>query len=148
MRKSSILESFDCFFNKRPFTDWSINYEAKSEGISGNNSPYILPIFLISKDKLRNSLKADTEQYKKAEKILSDVTVLPFEGATDSYRYYRQTKLMLAHNLMEKKKYEQALTKINEAEIRPRNLGIGKPFEELINNDIENISNFLGHLVA
>ncbi|WP_121667468.1 AAA family ATPase [Mesonia aquimarina] len=67
--KSSILESFDCFFNKRPFTDWSINYEAKSEGISGNNSPYILPIFLIPKNKLRNSLKADIEQYKKAENL-------------------------------------------------------------------------------
>ncbi|GAA4271931.1 AAA family ATPase [Aquimarina gracilis] len=69
--KSSILESFDCFFNKKPFSDWSINYEAKSEGISGDNSPYILPVFLIPKDKLRNSLKADIEQYKKAE-VLSN----------------------------------------------------------------------------
>ena len=77
-------------------------------------------------------------QYKKAEHILSNINVLPFEGATDSYRYYRQTKLMLAYNLMNKKKYTQALSKIDEAEIRPRNLGVGKPFEELINNDLEN----------
>lgn len=67
--KSSILESLDCFFNKKPFTDWSINYEAKSEGTSGDNSPYILPVFLIHKDKLRNTLKADSEQYKKAEEL-------------------------------------------------------------------------------
>jgi ABC-type Mn2+/Zn2+ transport system ATPase subunit len=67
--KSSILESLDCFFNKKPFTDWSINYEAKSEGTSGDNSPYILPVFLIPKDKLRNTLKADSEQYKKAEEL-------------------------------------------------------------------------------
>ncbi|MET2983782.1 DUF5107 domain-containing protein [Aureibaculum conchae] len=96
-----------------------------------DNTNYIIGLDLAKTYMLNN-------QYKKAEKILSDITVLPFEGATDSYRYYRQTKLMLAHNLMEKKKFKQALTKINEAEIRPRNLGIGKPFEELINNDIEN----------
>ncbi|WP_233885878.1 AAA family ATPase [Tenacibaculum piscium] len=67
--KSSILESLDCFFNKKPFTDWSINYEAKSEGINKDNSPYILPLFLISKKELRKTLKADNEQYQKAEQL-------------------------------------------------------------------------------
>ena len=79
-----------------------------------------------------------TNQYKNAEKILSKITVLPFEGATDSYRFYRQTKLMLAYKLIQNKKYVQALKKIDEAEIRPRNLGVGKPFDAMINNDIEN----------
>lgn len=69
--KSSILESLDCFFNKKPFTDWSINFEAKAEGSSGENSPHIVPIFLIHKDKLRNTLKADQESYKNAA-LLSD----------------------------------------------------------------------------
>jgi AAA15 family ATPase/GTPase len=69
--KSSILESLDCFFNKKPFTDWSINFEAKAEGSSGENSPHIIPIFLIHKSKLRNILKADQESYKKAV-FLSD----------------------------------------------------------------------------
>lgn len=69
--KSSILESLDCFFNKKPFTDWSINFEAKAEGSSGENSPHIVPIFLIHKSKLRNTYKADQELYKKAS-LLSD----------------------------------------------------------------------------
>lgn len=69
--KSSILESLDCFFNKKPFTDWSINFEAKAEGSSGENSPHIVPIFLIHKSKLRNTYKADQDFYKKAN-LLSD----------------------------------------------------------------------------
>lgn len=67
--KSTILESLDCFFNKKPFTDWSINFEAKAEGSSGDNSPHIIPILLISKDKLRNSNKTDQELFKKAIKL-------------------------------------------------------------------------------
>lgn len=67
--KSSVLESLDCFFNKKPYTDWSINHEAKSEGITKDNSPYILPVFLIKKDRLRKNLKNDLEQYTKAEKL-------------------------------------------------------------------------------
>lgn len=69
--KSSILESLDCFFNKKTFTDWSINFEAKAEGSTGENSPHIVPIFLIHKSKLRNTYKADQELYKKAN-LLSD----------------------------------------------------------------------------
>jgi len=67
--KSSVLESLDCFFNKKPYTDWSINHEAKSEGITKENSAYIIPIFLIKKDRLRKSLKNDLEQFNKAEKL-------------------------------------------------------------------------------
>ena len=67
--KSSVLESLDCFFNKKPYTDWSINHEAKSEGITKDNSAYIIPVFLIKKDRLRKSLKNDLEQFNKAEKL-------------------------------------------------------------------------------
>jgi predicted ATPase len=69
--KSSILESLDCVFNKKPFTDWSINFEAKAEGSSGENSPHIIPIFLIQKSKLRNTIKADQNLFQKAS-LLSD----------------------------------------------------------------------------
>ncbi|MCG8883568.1 ATP-binding protein [Tenacibaculum finnmarkense] len=93
--KSSILEAFDCFFNKKPFTDWSINYEAKAEGVSGDNRPYILPFFLISKNKLRNTLNADVEQYKKAEK-LSEFLWSATEKAKDTSldEFYKQTKTL------------------------------------------------------
>jgi predicted ATPase len=69
--KSSILEALDCYFNKKSFTDWSINLEAKAEGSTGENSPHIVPIFLIKKDRLRNTYKLDQDQFKKAS-LLSE----------------------------------------------------------------------------
>lgn len=70
--KSSILEAIDYCFNKRGAGDWPINNEAKSEGgISGDNSPYIVPVFLIKKEKLRNELKPDNLNFEKA-KLLSN----------------------------------------------------------------------------
>lgn len=51
--KSSILDALDKFFNGG---DWSINVQAKSEGgISGDEkAPFIMPIFLVPRDTLRN----------------------------------------------------------------------------------------------
>lgn len=89
--KSSILESLDCFFNKKPFSDWSINFEAKAEGSTGDNSPHIIPIFLISKDKLRNSYKADQDLYKKAT-LLSD-----YMWSTTDYKNIETIKEFYSH---------------------------------------------------
>lgn len=69
--KSSILEALDFCFNKKGATDWPINNEAKSDGISGDNFPFIVPVFLIHKDKLRKENKSDAEHYLNA-KSLSD----------------------------------------------------------------------------
>lgn len=67
--KSSVLEALDCCFNKKGLSDWPVNNEAKSEGIGGDNNPYIVPVFLIHKKKLRKTLKAEAENYQKAEKL-------------------------------------------------------------------------------
>lgn len=69
--KSSILEALDFCFNKKGATDWPVNNEAKSDGISGDNFPFIVPVFLIHKNKLRKENKPDLEQYNNA-KSLSD----------------------------------------------------------------------------
>lgn len=69
--KSSVLEALDFCFNKKGATDWPVNNEAKSDGISGDNFPFIVPVFLIHKGKLRKENKSDAEQYKNA-KSLSD----------------------------------------------------------------------------
>jgi predicted ATP-dependent endonuclease of OLD family len=68
--KSSILEALDCALNSKNNQDWPINNEAKLEGgIGGSNIPFIAPVFLIQKSKLRNSRKDDTVQFDKAEKL-------------------------------------------------------------------------------
>lgn len=45
--KSSILESLNSFFNNKP--PYLINKSAESDGLSGANTPYVAPIFLIEK---------------------------------------------------------------------------------------------------
>lgn len=92
--------------------------------------------YIIGLDLIRAYMLAD--HYEKAEKILSKINVLPFEGATDARKYYRQTKLMIAHGLMEKGSSDKALKKVDEAEDWPRNLGVGKPYPDLIDNNLEN----------
>lgn len=67
--KSSVLEALDHLFNKRNSTEWSINNEAKSEGISGDNFPFLAPLFLIKKEKLKNITKVEQELFVKATKL-------------------------------------------------------------------------------
>lgn len=67
--KSSILEALDCCFNRKGASDWPINNEAKSDGISGENFPYIVPVFLIHKDKLRKDNKLDLDNFNKAKQL-------------------------------------------------------------------------------
>lgn len=52
--KSSILEALNSFFNSKKYI---INKEAISDGISGSNNPYILPIFLVDKQKITRNKK-------------------------------------------------------------------------------------------
>ncbi len=56
--KSSILDALDKFFNGG---DWSINAQAKSDGgISGEDkSPFIMPVFLVEKDGVKNEATAE-----------------------------------------------------------------------------------------
>ncbi|WP_158856836.1 DUF5107 domain-containing protein [Lunatibacter salilacus] len=96
-----------------------------------NRKNYIVGLELVR-------MLVGTEQYKTAEKILANIHVLPFEGATGARRYYRETKLMLAHSAMEKRNFKEALKKIDEAEIWPKQLGVGKPFPGSIDANLEN----------
>ncbi|MBD0835401.1 DUF5107 domain-containing protein [Aestuariibaculum suncheonense] len=92
--------------------------------------------YYVGLDLIEALIKA--ERYKDSEKILSNITVLPFEGANEARQYYRQTKLMLAYQAIENEHYDNALKKIEEAEEWPLNLGVGKPYSEMINNNLEN----------
>ena len=75
--------------------------------------------------------------YESAEKILSDLVVLPAEGNSDGHRLYRQTKLMLAAEALLEDDIPKAQRKIEEARHYPRNLGVGKPNDEDIDFRLE-----------
>jgi len=83
-----------------------------------------------------NSLMRNN-RYQDAEKVLGDINILPYEGATSSRKLYKQIKLMLALEALKDHKYDLALQKIREAEEWPRNLGVGKPYDDMINTKME-----------
>ncbi|WP_080905366.1 DUF5107 domain-containing protein [Parabacteroides sp. Marseille-P3160] len=77
------------------------------------------------------------KQYKRAEKVLEKIRILPFEGSRDGRLLYEETKLMLAVQALNRGNLAIALRKIEEANRWPRNLGVGKPYEELIDSRLE-----------
>lgn len=76
-------------------------------------------------------------KYEQAEPVLRDMKILPFEGAQVGRELYRKTKLMLALNAIKKDKYQEAEKKVAEAALWPVNLGVGKPYDDLIDSAIE-----------
>ncbi|RNC65644.1 DUF5107 domain-containing protein [Proteiniphilum sp. X52] len=77
------------------------------------------------------------KQYKDAEKVLADIRILPFEGARDGRLLYQETKLMLAAEALNAGNLTAASKRIEEARLWPRNLGVGKPYEDVIDTRIE-----------
>lgn len=76
-------------------------------------------------------------QYKDAEEVLKHISILPFEGARDGHNLYRSVKLTLATQALHAGKLKEAQGKIDEARLWPRNLGVGKPYDEVIDTRIE-----------
>ena len=79
------------------------------------------------------------ENYIKADKILSSMTILPFEGQTGSHILWRDIKLHLAAGAIDRGDYKTALARIDESLQWPESLGVGKPYDELLNTDLEKV---------
>ncbi|MCF0176665.1 MAG: DUF5107 domain-containing protein [Bacteroidales bacterium] len=75
--------------------------------------------------------------YDKAEKVLAGMTIMPFEGMTGGRRLYEEVKLHLAARAIDAGKYVKAKKYVAEAREWPHNLGSGKPYDELIDNSLE-----------
>lgn len=80
-----------------------------------------------------------TDNYSKADKVLSDMNILPFEGQTGSHILWRDIKLHLAASAIDRRDYKAALLRIDEALQWPETLGVGKPYEDLLNTDLEKV---------
>lgn len=70
------------------------------------------------------------QRYEAGDKLLSKLTIIPFEGATAGRDLYREAKLMQAVEYMKTKSYVKALSFVNQAKEWPENLGVGKPYPE------------------
>ena len=67
-------------------------------------------------------------QFAAADKILSRLNIIPFEGATTGRELYREAKLMQAVDYMNRRQYKKALAFIAAAKEWPENLGVGQPY--------------------
>ena len=87
-------------------------------------------------DTYAKSLIADG-QYEKAEKVLAKIRILPFEGQSGSRALYRNTKLQLAAAQADKGNVKAALAKVQQARMWPENLGVGRPYDDLVDERTE-----------
>lgn len=76
-------------------------------------------------------------QWAKADKVMAGMVVLPFEGQSATHDMYRNIKLELARQALGKKQYKQALKYVDEARLWPTHLGVGKPYDYLIDTSRE-----------
>jgi len=83
------------------------------------------------------------KRYKECSELLSRIDILPFEGATIGRELYREAELMQAIEKIQAKKYTGALTLINDAKKWPLNLGVGKPYQENIDERLEDWMDYL-----
>ncbi|MDN5200292.1 DUF5107 domain-containing protein [Fulvivirgaceae bacterium BMA10] len=69
------------------------------------------------------------DMYAKCIKVLSDINILPFEGASESRGIYEQAHILLALQHIQKKKYKSAITVLESGLEWPENIGVGKPYD-------------------
>jgi len=79
-----------------------------------------------------------TGQYQKSINLLKHLTVLPNEGAYEGREVYRNANLYYAIDCLSAKKYQQAKTAIDDSKKWIENLGVGKPYDDLIDYRMEN----------
>ena len=82
------------------------------------------------------------KKYLVADAFLTKLEILPFEGATVGRQLYHEAKLMQAVTEMKNKQYKKALQFIADAKLWPLNLGVGKPYDEDIDERLENWLNY------
>ena len=77
------------------------------------------------------------KKYKEADAVLTKLNIIPFEGATEGKGLYREAKLMMALQEMQKSNYRKALAFISQSRLWPQNLGVGKPYDNEIDSRLE-----------
>ncbi len=83
------------------------------------------------------------KKYSDADAVLTKLNIIPFEGATEGKALYREAKLMLALQEMQKNNYKKALALISQSRLWPQNLGVGKPYDNEIDSRLEDWMEYL-----
>jgi hypothetical protein len=70
------------------------------------------------------------KKYRECTEFLAQLNVLPYEGANEGRRVYREAWLMCALQNVKSGNYTAALSDIEQSKLWTENLGVGKPYDE------------------
>jgi Tfp pilus assembly protein PilF len=84
-----------------------------------------------------------TKRYAQCGKLLAKIDILPFEGATIGRELYREAELTQAVDAIKQKKYAIALNFVTDAKKWPQNLGVGKPYDNELDERLEDWAAYL-----
>jgi hypothetical protein len=82
------------------------------------------------------------KRYAQCDRLLTKLNIIPFEGATEGRELYREAKLMQAVQQLKRKEYKKALQLTTAARNWPENLGVGKPYEQDVDERLEDWMNY------
>ncbi len=71
----------------------------------------------------------NTKRFSEVLKVLKKINVLPFELATESREIYERAHVGKALDLLLNKKYQKAITILEQSKKWPENIGVGKPYD-------------------
>ncbi len=79
----------------------------------------------------------ETGQYRPCVSLLSRMQVLPNEGSYAGRAVYREANLYQAMEQLSHKNYKQAMKSVEASKEWPENLGVGKPYDNMIDSRLE-----------
>ena len=79
----------------------------------------------------------ETGQYQPCISLLSRMQVLPNEGSYAGRAVYREANLYQAMEQLSHKNYKQVVKSVETSKEWPENLGVGKPYDNMIDNRLE-----------
>lgn len=79
----------------------------------------------------------ETGQYQPCISLLSRMQVLPNEGSYAGRAVYREANLYRAMEQLSHKNYKQVVKSVETSKEWPENLGVGKPYDNMIDNCLE-----------
>ena len=82
-------------------------------------------------------LCVETGQYQPCISLLSRMQVLPNEGSYAGRAVYREANLYRAMEQLSHKNYKQVVKSVETSKEWPENLGVGKPYDNMIDNRLE-----------
>lgn len=79
----------------------------------------------------------ETGQYQPCISLLSKIQVLPNEGSYAGRAVYREANLYRAMEQLRSKNYKQVMKSVEASKEWPENLGVGKPYDNMIDSRLE-----------